>query len=76
MATNVGDAARRLAEARVRFSRAFLMNKISPDGLPVTDKTAEHRAIEAVGDEITVLEAELKVALMLAKGEIDAQSNS
>lgn len=57
------EIAEELAEARVTFARAFMMNKISKDGLPVTDKTAEHRAIEATGDLITVLEARLAVAM-------------
>lgn len=61
---HIMEAAIELAEARVRFSRAFLMNKISADGVPVTDKTAEHRAIEATGDEITRLEVVLQLALM------------
>lgn len=60
----IREAALALAEAKVRFSRAFLMNKISSDGVPVTDKTAEHRAIEATDDEITVLEVELQLAMM------------
>jgi hypothetical protein len=60
------DTANRLAEARVAFSKAFLMSKVSPDGMPVTDKTAEHRATEMTGDAVTRLEAELQVALMIA----------
>lgn len=61
---DIMDAAVALAEGRVRYARAYLMNKVSTDGMPVTDRTAEQRAIEATGDEITLLEVQLQLALM------------
>lgn len=60
----VEHAAIQLAEARVRYARAFLINKISSDGVPVTDRTAEQRAVEATGDEITIAEVQLQLALI------------
>lgn len=60
------EAAQNLADARVEYARAFMMSKISSDGIPVTDRTAEQKAIEMTGDLVTVREAELQVALMYA----------
>lgn len=61
---DIMDAAVALAEGRVRYARAYLMNKVSTDGMPVTDKTAEQRTIETTGDELTLLEVKLQLALM------------
>ena len=58
--------AERLAAARVEYARAFQLSKVSTDGIPVTDRTAEYRATEMTGDAVTVLEAELQVALIEA----------
>lgn len=51
-------AARALAEARVRYAESFAAARFS--GL--TDGAAHQAAIAATKDEITVLQAELKIA--------------
>lgn len=60
------DAANRLSEARLEYARAYLLSKVSSDGIPVTDRTAEQKAIEMTDDVVTVAEAELQLALIAA----------
>lgn len=52
--------AKDLAAARVRFSQAFQAHKAMKKG--VTDEQARQVAIEMTGDEITVIEAAMKIA--------------
>ena len=63
---NLKNAARRLAEARVRYSREFQLAKMTNPGM--TDKHAMFIADEATKSEITELEVELAIARKEALG--------
>lgn len=62
-------AALNLAEARVRFSEAFIMYR-SSGGDKMTDRQAEAMAIIKTQDEITKLQA----ALEIARRDLSAES--
>lgn len=59
--TAYAKAALELAEARVRFSEAFILFR-STGGDKMTDKQAEHMAIIKTKDEITKAQASLEIA--------------
>ena len=57
-------AAHNLADAKTLFARTFLLAKASaPRDKPLTDRLAHELAVEATKDEVTVLQAELDIAL-------------
>ncbi len=56
--TDLLDIAHRRAAARVRFAQQFMLHRTKVQ----TDKQAEMAAIEATGDELTIIEAEWYLA--------------
>jgi hypothetical protein len=63
-------AAKRLSDAKVAFARAFQLAKISSNGMPVTDRSAEYIATEQTGDAVTKAQADYEIArLRLERNE-------
>ena len=58
----VRETANALALANVRFARAFQIAKMKPE---TTDRLATQIAVEQTNSEVTRLEAEYKIALLL-----------
>ncbi len=54
------EVAKKLAEAKVNFATAFLLNKMRKEG--TTDRVADMMAIVDTNDEVTILTAELVIA--------------